>query len=96
MIPELNKTYFIAYKGEFEFDGYMGTAECTSAGGYDEGWGKTLYEFTLLDAPFVGNAFFSEEDVVAEANPEVLKDAREKGKAAGKRILNALKSQNNI
>lgn len=65
MIPTKDKTYFIAFKGYHEYDGYIGMAKCLNGLPDQDGW----FEFELLDPTDLGQektALFAEEDVKSE------------------------------
>lgn len=64
MIPIKDKTYQIAYRGLFEYDGYIGRAICTNDTPDIDGW----YEFTLIEPANIPNTkgiLFAEEEIVA-------------------------------
>ncbi len=65
MIPTKDKTYFIGFKGRYEYDGYIGRAKCLNDLPDRDGW----FKFELLDPPDCGNqkiALFGKEDIKSE------------------------------
>lgn len=63
MIPTKNKTYFIAFKGYHEYDGYIGRAKCLNDLPDQDEW----FEFELLDpTDLEKTALFAEEDIRSE------------------------------
>lgn len=65
MKPTKNKTYFIGYKGYFDYDGYIGKAKCLNSKPNKDG----NFEFELLDPikfESQKTAFFGEEEIITE------------------------------